>query len=151
MQFDNNSLQEEGNASFHRDSSGTVLLLNYECMIFFKLIFFLKTFSKSSNKNNNSHYFPSAYHLWETYLILYTNLSLFLRPALQSKIIPILQMRKPKIRMNKNIFNCLLLLFMFCLFLYLSSSSKIFTIRGPFHQVYRYWGSKKKKVKQLIF
>lgn len=112
--------------------------LNYECMIFFKLIFFKKTFSKSSNKNNNSHYFPSAYHLWETYLILYTNLSLFLRPALQSKIIPILQMRKLKIRMNKNIFNCLLLLFMFCLFLYLSSSSKIFTIRGPFHQVYRY-------------
>lgn len=82
--------------------------LNYECMIFWNKTNLKKkkTFSKRSNKNNNSHYFPSTYYLRETYLILYTNLSLFLRPALQSKIIPILQMKKLKIRMNKNIFNC---------------------------------------------
>lgn len=48
---------------------------------------------------------------------------------------------------HKAIFSCFVWVFIFGgrLLPYLSSSSKIFTIRRPFHQMYRHWGSESKQ------
>lgn len=49
---------------------------------------------------------------------------------------------------RKGIFSCfvwIFIYFFFGLLPYLSSSSKIFTIRRPFHQMYRHWGSESKQ------
>lgn len=46
---------------------------------------------------------------------------------------------------QKGVFSCFVWILFFDSFPYLSSSSKIFTIRRPFHQMYRYWGSENKQ------
>lgn len=51
---------------------------------------------------------------------------------------------------RKGIFSCFVWIFnFFGLLPYLSSSSKIFTIRRPFHQMYRHWGSESKQKQHI--
>lgn len=70
--------------------------------------------------------------------------SLYLKQAMQENY---LSLWKTELEMNRRVFQlfCLNLFFFFALLPYLSSSSKIFTVRRPFHQMYRYWGSENKQ------